>query len=171
MDASDAADATTDAADAASLCPPDPPNFGSAGWQTCHLPAGKTCHYDIACQSGAVSLDFGCDELGNWQVAQQEPCREPYDSCPGTSLRCTPSADWTFEVNYDYNPPGPCPDSAPSAGDTCQPGGFGGDPEACGYACAGMDAANGWTVLRCDFSDAGSPTSTWTSDNACSADR
>jgi hypothetical protein len=164
----DAADATTDA-DAASPCPPAPPDFYGAGWETCTLTAGVSCHYDIACQSGAVSLGFACDN-GTWHVAQQQACAQPYDSCPGTSLRCVPGADWTFEVNYNYNPPGPCPPSAPSAGGSCQPGGFGGDPDACGYPCDGVDAASGWTVLRCDFSDAGSSTSAWTSDNACNAD-
>lgn len=124
----------------------------------------------MTCQSGAVSLDFECDAYGAWRVAGATTCPQPYDSCPGTSLRCVPGTGWGFDVNYNYNPPGPCPTTAPSAGDACQPGGFGGDPDACGYPCTSAGPASGWTVLRCDFGDGGTPASAWTSDNACSAD-
>ncbi|MCA9597889.1 MAG: hypothetical protein KC776_31470 [Myxococcales bacterium] len=150
-------------ADAGAPCPPDPPTFGGKGWTTACVPH-QVCHYDIACQSGKISLDIECDPKSSehWKVVDPLQCSQPYDSCPGTSLICSPEGGWYFYTNYDYNPPGPCPPTQPSEGAQCMPGGFGGDPSACGYPCSA--AGSSWTVMHCEFGDG---PSVWTGDGAC----
>ncbi len=154
-------------------CPSAPPTFEGEGWNDCAAARAPRCHYDVTCQSGVVPLDFRCAP-GGWVLDGPPACVQPYDSCPGTSLHCVPTYGWTFEVSYDSNPPGPCPASRPSPGATCRPGGFGGDPDACGYACSGGVVAP-WTVLRCEPGSAGAagagPDPSWTSDGACGAAR
>jgi len=121
---------------------------------------GAACLYDVPCQSGTVSFTLSCAN-GYWDVAPGT-CAQPYDSCPGTMLHCEPSYGWTMPQGT--NPPSPCPDPVPVAGEQCYSGGFGGVHEKCGYPC---DPAtkSGWTVMTCPYE--GGTDSKWQSDGAC----
>lgn len=137
-------------------CPADIPN----GYQNCDFPDGVACSYEVACQSGAVTLSFACSG-GFWEVEPQ-PCAYPYDSCPGTELYC----DGTWWMPSGTNPPSPCPAKIPDPGATCYPGEMGGDWEHCGYPCgAGDPEIDGWTVASCVLGP--SDAYAWQHDGAC----
>ena len=133
-------------------CPASPPD----GYTQCD-PGPGVCTYDVACQSGTVALSFTCAE-GWWEI-QPTACEQPYDSCPGTEYYC--NGEWIMPQGT--NPPSPCPDTAPLAGEPCFSGGMGGVWENCGYYC-GPQAGSAWTVASCPFDD---PESVWQYDGVC----
>lgn len=134
-------------------CPPTPPS----GYDPCK-PSPDVCTYMVSCQSGAVSLSFVCGE-GYWEL-EPSPCPEPYDSCPGTDYYC----DGSWWMPTGTNPPSPCPDVPPPAGEVCTPGGMGGVWEHCGYRCELGDPGSAWTVATC-AGDIGQ--TSWAYDAAC----
>lgn len=136
-------------------CPPEAPD----AYTSCDLEPGQTCTYDVSCQSGLRTLSFRCGALGLYEFADQA-CEVPYDSCPGTEYYC----DGTWWMPNSTNPPSPCPQDAPMGGDACLVGEMGGDWPYCGYACDGVDASNGWTVLSCVGPDGDQQ---WFTDGAC----
>jgi hypothetical protein len=138
-------------------CPPTPPSTGSYG--TCS-PVGIACVYDVTCHSGPSQSTYSCDGTA-WSLAPAS-CAYPDDEC-SDGKHCT-AGTWQPPPDPNYNPPGPCPTTAPTAGATCQPGGFGGDPPACGYPCD-ADGGPGWFVAHCDYPLDGG-TQTWQLD-AC----
>ncbi len=144
--------------DAGANCPPTVP-----GWYE-QCTAGQSCNYDVACQSGAQSFNYVCNENSFWDLAPKS-CDKPYDSCPGTELYCNAGFGWS--IPQGTNPPSPCPDTRPNPGDACSAAPMGGVWENCGYPCDATPTAK-WTVLTCKY-DPADPTgqSTWESDGAC----
>ncbi len=139
-------------------CPTELPGT----WDTCDLPAGAVCKWDVKCQSGVVAIEMECDPasgFAGWKMVPKA-CTKPYDSCPNTDLYC--SDTWTKPMGT--NPPAPCPATPPKAGEQCYSGGFGGVWPNCGYACS--TGSSDWTIATCDPNyDGGS--SVWQLDGAC----
>jgi hypothetical protein len=125
----------------------------------CKLGPEATCSYDVKCQSGWVTLSFGCTGNG-WKV-KATPCAYPYDSCPGTEFYC--SGEWWMPEGT--NPPSPCPEPRPKPGDKCWVGGMGGVHPKCGYPC-GPDGKSGWTIAHCKVTGANGQ-QTWQYDGNC----
>ena len=125
-------------------CPPTSPS----GYVPCEVSPG-VCSYDVACQSGQVNLSFTCAS-GYWEIVPS-PCAFPYDSCPGTEYYC----DSSWWMPTATNPPSPCPEEPPPAGEPCTTGGMGGVWEHCGYRCKLGDPSAQWTIATCT-SDVGS---------------
>lgn len=134
------------------------PAMSPSGYEQCD-PAPGVCTYEVACQSGTVSLSFTCVEEGWWEI-EPSPCPEPYDSCPGTEYYC----DMGWFMPIGTNPPSPCPAMPPPNGDACYTGGMGGVWEHCGYHCALGDPSTPWTVATCTEVDG---LYGWTYDGAC----
>ena len=134
-------------------CPGEAPD----GYATCE-PHEALCTYEVACQSGVVTLEFGCLD-GTWSIGP-DTCVEPYDSCPGTEYYCGDEGWW---MPFASNPPSPCPAEPPQADTPCFTGGMGGVWEQCGYRCDDApDAA--WTIATCVMSPTGG---SWVYDGAC----
>jgi hypothetical protein len=133
-------------------CPADPPS----GYDQCSEGPGN-CVYDVPCQSGVVALSFSC--VDGWWSLEPTPCAQPYDSCPGTEYYC----DMAWWMPTGSNPPTPCPDILPPAGEMCFTGGMGGVWENCGYRCGPQPNAS-WTVATCVMSPTGGA---WQYDGAC----
>ena len=136
-------------------CPNGVPNW----WDPCDA-KGSSCTFDVDCQSGKVSFEFNCSSTGYWTVSPGT-CAQPYDSCSGTELHCTPGYGWSMPQGT--NPPAPCPSTPPPEGESCFSGGFGGVHEKCGYPCDPA-SKSGWTVATCPMS---SSNSMWEYDGAC----
>jgi len=132
-------------------CPTTPPKTYAYGGGC--TTAGLICSYDVTCHSGPDKSVYECDGA-NWSLAPAT-CANPEDEC-SDGKHCT-QGKWYPSPDPNYNPPGPCPTSAPVHGAACKPGGFGGDPSACGYPCD-KDGGAGWSVAHCDFDpDGGTP--------------
>ena len=137
-------------------CPESPPS----PYETCKLPAGASCRYQVQCQSGSYPFSFICSDAGesSWTV-EPSPCEYAYDSCPGTELSCS-GGEW--HVWGGTNPPPPCPAEKPAPSSACDDNwGFG--PNTCGYRCEGGE---GWTVGTCHYW--GDPI--WAFDGTCAND-
>lgn len=140
-------------AGAGATCPAGPPD----GYTTCE-PNKALCLYDVACQSGTVTLEFGCLD-GTWSIGP-DSCVEPYDSCPGTEYYCGEDGWW---MPFASNPPSPCPTEPPPEGQACFTGGMGGVWEQCGYRCDGAPDGD-WTIATCVQGPSGGA---WVYDGAC----
>ena len=91
-------------------CPTSPPD----GYTQCD-PGPGVCTYDVACQSGTVALSFTCTE--GWWELEPTACEQPYGLVSGTQYYC--NGEWTMPQGT--NPPSPCPDTRPPAGEPASP--------------------------------------------------
>ncbi|MCC6521459.1 MAG: hypothetical protein IT373_02240, partial [Polyangiaceae bacterium] len=144
----DAGSTTTSTTSSGPSCPAEVPD----GYVFCD-PGPGTCAYELACQSGPVTLTFECT-TGAWHI-DEIPCQPLHDSCPGTHFHCT----GTWYHGWNTDPPAPCPATEPAPGTPCSTGYLGGVWEQCGYYCA--DQPNVWTVVTCTGPGAGE--NTWQS--------
>ncbi len=133
------------------------PATAPSGYVSCEASPG-VCSYPVSCQSGTVTLSFTCAE--GWWELEPSPCAQPYDSCPGTEYYC----DGSWWMPTGTNPPSPCPEKPPPAGEPCVAGGMGGVWEHCGYHCTLGDPSSGWTVATCNNPNG---EGVWTYDGTC----
>lgn len=129
-------------------CPPKPPPRFSA----CERALGDlTCTYPLKCQSGTHSITFSCKD-GITRV-HDAPCEHEADWCEA-AVQCWNSKWYRHEGT---NPPPPCPETRPTATDSCQWEGFKREGP-CGFFC---DDKTKWTVGSC------AKGGRWEFDDAC----
>jgi hypothetical protein len=145
-------------------CPDTPQTYGPT-----NCPITGECTRTLTCASGAHAFTFDCDSTRGYSI--DAACDHPYDHCsnpapPYEKADCV-QGRWHL-LGVGGNPPAPCPSEPPAVGKACNPSGFGGDREHCGYLCPD---GKGWTVLSCvtagDAGPTGAVPRAWEADGAC----